>query len=160
MAAEFIPVGTADAGYIAGLFDGEGHLTISCITGGRRKAERPSYCLKLGFTNCDLAVLSWLQLRIGGHIYSKTAHPRWRQGWELRVYRRKDLEAALSLLEPHVKIKTRQVAIALAFLALDVQRGRTARWNPQDGKQYHTELAATRQAMTQANTRGVPAEGV
>jgi hypothetical protein len=157
------PIGTADAGYIAGLFDGEGHVTITCQGG---IPTRRSHALHVGFTNCDLAILVWLQQRIGGRIHPKAPHRGWRQSWTLRVNRRSDVATVLSLLEPHVKIKARQVEIGLGFLALkSVTGGRPAHNGVGmgvDHLQRRAELRATQAYLKRelgiANARGVSAE--
>ena len=153
-----------DAAYLAGLFDGEGSLGIRAHNkpGNKAGADRrtPHYRLVATIANRDIAVLLWVQQRIGGTVYPKSCRkPTWAIAYEWGCSNREQLAAFLVAIHPFVQIKRRQVEIADAFLALGSSRvtfsARGKTWprriqHPDDVDQKQ----ALKDAMNAANVRG------
>jgi len=94
--------------YIAGLFDGEGYF-CAVQNGGYG-------LLRIRIVNCRLDVLEWLKGMFGGYISEKpktseTSHQcyEWNCG---------EKERFLKLLKPYLRMKRRQMEVALAFYSL------------------------------------------
>ena len=146
-------------GYIAGFFDGEGYLTIRRSNLG--KARNPAYRLVLGFTNTDLTVLEWIRGLIGSGCINAKARKSMKHSlaWELTIHRKVELELVLREILPIVRIKKKQVEIALAFLSLGnckmvhIPRGKT--WPLRIMAPGELEKRESYKAqMTEANRRG------
>ena len=101
--------------YLAGLFDGEGSISIAINTYCKGV---PYYVLQVNISSCDEHIIKWVRAKVGfGIVFS--APPGYfglskRQMWRYQV---KSQEAAsfLRLLLPHVRMKKRQIQIALNF---------------------------------------------
>lgn len=116
-----------EAAYIAGFIDGEGSIGIVAhnkpgnIAGKDRRT--PHYRLVISVTNRDLAVLRWINERCGGSCFEKLRrNAKWAPAFELRITNRDDALALLMAIKPYIKIKARQVELALAFLDLGLSR--------------------------------------
>ena len=105
------------SGYIAGIIDGEG-----CITMDRRENKSPMTLIAVGNTNERL--IHWLHDRLGGSI--RRMHPstdRCKAVWHWQLYA---IEARrlLRAILPHLMIKRRHAEIVLAFHAARIMRHR------------------------------------
>ena len=119
-----------EKGYITGLFDGEGYISINKV---QKRAYRNSVAygrkyttyrlhVRLGSTNRE--VLEWLLDMVGGYIYDhnvdpSTGMPRGnrKESWTWHIGGRVT-RPFLELIQPFCKIKRPQVDLALAFLDL------------------------------------------
>lgn len=158
-----------DAAYIAGFIDGEG--TIGIVAHNKpgnvagRDRRTPHYRLVIGVTNKDLAVLRWIHERVGGSIFEKTRRKAcWAPAFELRVTNRDDARQLLTAIQPHVKVKAAQVALALAFLDLGLARVTfSARGKTWPRRIQHPEDVEARESMKQRmndlNQRGLRVAG-
>ena len=99
-----------DAAYIAGLLDGEGHISVTFD-------HKRHHYLEVKITNTNVAVLQFVESVFGGRIWvhSKATPNR------LTAYRwgigGKGLDEFLETIQPFVRIRARQVEAALAFRA-------------------------------------------
>lgn len=94
--------------YIAGLFDGEGHV---CIGHDDKR-------MNVGVSSCDRRVLDALHDRFGGHVIEhrrKLLHQRTLYQWVLR--KKDEQRTFLEAVKPWVVVKGEAVAAAFAFLA-------------------------------------------
>jgi hypothetical protein len=100
--------------YIAGLFDGEGHVCI----------ENTDKHVRMGIANTHLPVLEAVSRRFGGKIYTRKCrsdrhHPV--HHWE--VYKCDEQRAFLEAIRPFVVIKADAVGYGLAFLSTHLEPG-------------------------------------
>ncbi len=104
--------------YIAGLFDGEGHISIPVK---KRDGQKPQHFLQIGITNRKLHLLTYVQKALKmGHINIDERH--YDTGKARTCYRwitnSKEAEQALKLLLPYLREKNQQ-----AELAIELQSG-------------------------------------
>ena len=98
-----------ELGYIAGIIDGEGCITVKCA--GKNNSMR----VILSIGSCDFELIEWLKNRIGGNISLNTKrkfNPNWRDVLilELSVLQ---TESLLRVTSSHLVIKRRMVESAL-----------------------------------------------
>lgn len=121
-------------GYLAGLLDGEGHITISRCKVVKRRVrvdgslyERPDtiqYQMNLGITNTDMRLMDWLQGRLGGKVYQlKRCHknPKWKHSCKWQYTKHSDGEKLLLAVLPYLVLKKEQAKVMLEFLRLEGQ---------------------------------------
>ncbi len=114
--------------YFAGLFDGEGHISIT-KTKPHGPWKSPIYTLQVGVTNTHLPILEALEMKFGGSVHKMS--PKGRLGNKLCYgWKVASLKAANFLLSvfPYLCIKRLQAQIALEYTAslYDVEHVR--RW--------------------------------
>ena len=95
--------------YIAGIFDGEGHVSIYVQ---RQKTMRFGYNIKLrvGITNSFLPLLKWIQSEFGGQIWKKKNIRRQCYNLELVSSKAEDF---LWVVIPFLRIKKEQALLGL-----------------------------------------------
>jgi len=106
--------------YLAGLFDGEGCITIGKhqLRGYRKK---PEFSLTLSISNTHKEVLEWVKENFKGQVYkksltlSKKEKLRRKQVYWWRASN-PDIREILMKIVPYVKIKKEQVKVALEFI--------------------------------------------
>lgn len=95
-----VPTGE-DLGYLAGILDGEGHISIESKAAGCARN-----CVHVGVTNTDETLLAWLET-IGGHVSWRVNKPNLGSKpcgvWQLVA--RQDVLALLRAVRPHMRIK-------------------------------------------------------
>jgi hypothetical protein len=119
----------AQWGYVAGIVDGEGTITIcrSEYT-ANRKAEngRPArqyhttgFSLKISVKNTDVRLVKWLKSRFGGEYYTDTGKKpaNWKDSYVWHYGAETKQEFLLAIL-PYLIIKKEQALLALEFLRL------------------------------------------
>jgi len=97
--------------WLAGFFDGEGCVGITVAGKHRRCIVR----LTLVNTNHDL--LRRVQSEYGGHLTFRHGKPTWKPAGCL-TWTNSAAALFLSVVGPHIRLKTRQVNLALEFLKL------------------------------------------
>src|SRR3972149_2997281 len=104
----------SELAYIAGIFDGEGHVSIHRNI-PPKPTHSPIYMLDVGITNTDADLIQHLLDEYGGHFGRtgiRDCHRqdcyRWRISGPSAV-------RFLKVLLPHLRIKNRQAEIAIAF---------------------------------------------
>lgn len=102
--------------YIAGYFDGEGHVSLHTQTTRRTKSTG------LTWYNTHLASLEAMQAFMGcGHIYSRMAPGRTRRIYQLVVGRRAELLRVGVEMFPHLIVKRGAVADLLVHVRIHVR---------------------------------------
>lgn len=99
--------------YFAGLFDGEGCISINKTSGGKRKYKRYGFQLRTSVTNTNLDVLYKLQDTYGGKVYIRNKKNARDYGNWITVSNQ--CIKPLSLWLPHLIIKKNQALVALDF---------------------------------------------
>ena len=112
--------------YVAGLLDGEGHISI--IHRPRRdrgrKDEWQSH-IHVAFTMCDRAPLDAVAERFGGPVIPlKQTSSVWRPAFRWQSAG-PPAEALLRAARPYLLVKHRQADLALEFRSTLIQGGRT-----------------------------------
>lgn len=99
--------------YIAGFFDGEGSIGI---TGGpHRRTVGQRTWLRISITNTDVAILTAIRQRVGGTLSKgRLLGKGWKEHRELRFLGYEAIEF-LKTIQPIVRVKARQVALALEY---------------------------------------------
>ena len=116
-----LPVITeTQAGYLAGIVDGEGYITIGTCRGSKgAKGMRYGICYRLlvGVNMTDKKVIDWIRLvtgkgtmqyRVNGKQQNHKPSYRW-QLWANQA------AAFLRIVQPHIIGKTKQIELALRF---------------------------------------------
>jgi len=103
--------------YVAGLFDGEGYVTIRRVN--KYKTSTPSYTCGVGIANKHLGVLKLIQAQFGGKIYPKSRKsPKHSVAFEWFTCQSSSVHRFLSDISSIVVIKSEQVRLGLDFLSL------------------------------------------
>lgn len=111
----------AEVGYLAGMLDGEGSISVLRMAMRRTSGTYTHYAIQVRIANTSRRVIDWISERVGGRIYEQTFITRSRGNrkrafhWHIGGH---GARVFLELVRPYLVIKTRQVEIALAFLAL------------------------------------------
>jgi hypothetical protein len=137
-----IPVDPAVLGYVAGLIDGEGNLTISKSI-DRKKGRHYSYTPTLQIGNTDPRMTAWLRGRLGGSVDQVTAparlaKPHWKPLHRWRLHG-SNVDLVLVAVLPYLVTKRDQAELILRFRAI---RGM--------GRRPHGALSAEEAAAREA----------
>lgn len=112
-----------DLAYLAGIFDGEGHVCINKMA-QRKGMVAPFFHLDVGITNTDTDLISSLQDVYGGNVGQTGVKGQHRTNcFRWRLSGPKTIEF-LKLILPHLKIKRRQAEIAISFQQTIMNRRR------------------------------------
>lgn len=111
--------------YIAGIMDGEGHMSIQYQKAyiSKNGHHGASYKATIAITGTHKPMLEWVQARIGGKLYAKKngmPDGRWKDNWQLVITRKDDVLAVLDLLEPYLIIKASHVFWLRKFLSREL----------------------------------------
>jgi hypothetical protein len=135
--------------YLAGLFDGEGSVTIFCHRAGRRQAQ---HCMTIMISNTYRPVMDWLVEAFGGCLSHRKVHGNRRPGFTwiaqgMRAYH------ILTIMRPHLKIKMEQADAGIEF-----QEDMILHWGEHYSKPVPDAIWEKRQAikerMNHLNRRG------
>lgn len=112
-----------EAGFIAGILEGEGYLTIHQHFAMQRRRNGPARRYRqiearLTITNTSKPLLQTCQRLIGGHTYSHRPwkNPRWNQAYEMIVGERSQILAILCEVYPYLVAKREIAGIMKNFL--------------------------------------------
>ena len=111
-------MGNEDFAYVAGLFDGEGSITINK---NRSDCGRPSYTLLVYITNTNEAVIDWLLTKFGGTLYTRSVSKGHRPCWDWKKYGN-NARDFLTLINPYLRIKKHQAELAIKFQGIKNQK--------------------------------------
>lgn len=104
-----------DLAYIAGLFDGEGSISLARL-GHKVWSKRSDFSLTVRIHNTRKDVLEWVSQTVGGKVYVASNHPP--NGYN-KVYQwlmtGPTSIKLLIQLKPFIKIKNQQIEVAIAF---------------------------------------------
>lgn len=117
-------------GYLAGLMDGEGHISISRSDKPKFRTQRGNgkqypcpvrYGIAVAVSNTDVRLMNKLVELFGGscnggNSYKK--HPRWKPKYQWNVNGNKNKELILLAVLPYLVLKREQAIVALAFIRL------------------------------------------
>jgi hypothetical protein len=117
--------------YVAGLFDGEGHVGIA-------RRRQPSgafyYCLHVQFHMTNKEVLEFLHLHFGGiQVHACKRYERRKQGYRWNLFG-KNAAALLKRVRPYLIVKAVEADVALEFQSINVRR-----FKPTGGFRHKTE---------------------
>lgn len=156
----------AEIAYLAGLFDGEGYVSIREQTrrSSALRAERNGfggchYGLCVGISMCDEKVIKWIYDTFGGSkvIAGHTkGHERWNLAWHWRAYGENAL-AILRHLYPYLRVKKEKAALAFKFQQLKRQ---TFRRKDAHRLQLEHELYLEMRAMNKRGKGARRSDGV
>jgi hypothetical protein len=129
----------AKFGYLAGILDGEGCLTI----GAGQKETCTNYNSIVAVQNTSKKLIDWLQAKFGGSVYlSKKETEKTKAAYMWRILKKKDIEILLLAVLPYLVVKREQAKILLEFVRLP--------------REANNELRATYfQQLKVLNSRGV-----
>jgi hypothetical protein len=100
--------------YSAGLFDGEGCISINKTKGSKNNPyTRPGFQLRVSVTNTNIDVLNFLQKTYGGKVYIREKKNARNYGNWITVSNQ--CVEPLTLWTPHLIIKKEQASVALEF---------------------------------------------
>lgn len=117
-----MPSDVATLSYIAGLFDGEGSVSINA-TGPRKNdgAVNVSHRLVVNISNNDEAIMFWLRTEMGGLVHSSLSRLSTKRNYRW-IAQGKNARIFLAAIHPYVRIKRERVGLALEFLHLTLNR--------------------------------------
>jgi len=107
-------MGKLTAQYTAGLFDGEG--SVSIVVRNYRKDNRPFYSLAIQLTNTHYGIVESLKETWSGHVYSEHHKNRQRMYYKWMLLGKNGLSFLEAVL-PFSIIKQRQVNIGIEFIS-------------------------------------------
>ncbi len=112
---------TEDAIYIAGLFDGEGCITLSKVSRIKERHKTPTFTLRARIRMTDKNIVNWLHTTIGGNYYDarnsigrKLKCPNSKPYYEWGVACRNAIDFLIQIY-PYLKVKRLQTEIAFKF---------------------------------------------
>ena len=104
----------SDLGYVAGIIDGEGCISIAKI----RKSNRTGgfeYNLRISVEHTNEWLIKWLQFNFEGSVhFRKRGSDKWKGTWAWQIAASKAAEFLLLIL-PYLKIKQSHAELALQF---------------------------------------------
>jgi hypothetical protein len=117
-----VPAPVAVLAYVAGVFDGEGSVSITC-------AQQRYHTLRVEIVNTNPMLMQWLVEKMGGKITPL----RQNQGLGTKpvfawILRNLNAEVFLREVLPYLIVKREQAELALAFRAIRTARVRKGRW--------------------------------
>ena len=104
----------ADLNYMAGIFDGEG-----CISIGKHKKRghwNAAYSLKVAIVMCNAYIPNLFQFAFGGKVYTQNRGGRYLPEWHWAIAANKAVEF-LKILLPYLRLKKDEAELAIRFQA-------------------------------------------
>jgi len=118
---EINEISTNDAIYIAGLFDGEGCISLTKCSRIKERYKTPTFTLRARIRMTDSNIINWLYITIGGNYYGernptsrRIKSPNGKPYFEWGVAGRNAIEF-LKQIYPYLKVKHLQAEIAFKF---------------------------------------------
>lgn len=105
-----------DNGYLGGIIDGEGCISIMFAHGGSHKT--PTTALAISVYQADKRLTDWLVFHYGGKVYESKMKNSTRAGYIWYAPTGKAREKFLLLLIPHLLLKKEQAMLALEYVRL------------------------------------------
>lgn len=100
--------------YIAGFFDGEGHIRIGKKSPGGH--SRSPYCLIASMANTHRGVLDEIQKVTGGQvIFHKGTKAQWNPHYRLTFYTQQAYNF-IKAVQPYLIVKREEADLAIAFI--------------------------------------------
>jgi hypothetical protein len=123
------PLSLADAAYLAGLFDGEGTLSLTAHRYSERDGTRRShgFGVRASVANTDLGVIEFVQSVVGGgNIRREEKGDGQKTCYVLRIGA-VDCRRLIPQIYPYLRIKKRQGQLLLRFMSLQDDGKRSGR---------------------------------
>ena len=100
--------------YIAGLFDGDGCITIRKYF--PKKMKSPSYCAHISLINCNKSILLFLKKQFGGCVtlLSRNKNPLWNNCYQLQISSDKGINF-IKFFYNFLVIKQEQASLIIEF---------------------------------------------
>lgn len=134
--------------YLAGLFDGEGSVSISLMKRGNYPKRYAR--LTMSICNCNAGILNWIQEHFGGSIHWISRDARYKLSGKV-VWGDAASVALLRRLHPFLMIKKEQATLAIKFQATKAKpNARRAGCS----KRVHRVRASLIRRMKSLNRRG------
>ena len=102
-----------DLSYIAGLFDGEGCISIAKCS-PRRIGNSPYYRLEVAVVMANEYIPKLFQFHFGGRTYKKKGMEYWRQQWQWHAGSEEAVDFLKAIL-PYLRLKRDEAKLALEF---------------------------------------------
>lgn len=135
--------------YLAGLFDGEG-----CVTIYKRPSigkQSPNFSLRISVTQTVRIVPEMFRHRFGGSLLvERRAHKNWKDCYDWVATSNIAARALASML-PYLIVKRKQAVVGLRF---QVNKRRGHRWNPTPQSEINRR-DSLRSAIKTLNRRGI-----
>lgn len=124
-----------EIGYIAGILDGEGSISL------KRQAGRRSLAPFIQITNSSKVLMDWIKERVGGYIYPHSCMYRdgstnRRDAWVWQLRKKEDVAQFLNQIKPCLVIKQRHAELLLEFIKVHWSEGA----NPKDWTKYPEDI--------------------
>ena len=105
--------------YTAGVFDGEGCISIKKIN--INKSVYTQYKPRLQVGSTDRKLINWLHATFGGCIYecSNKRHPTWKEYCLWELYNKEAVTRLIEGIYPYLNVKLPQAQTMLFFLNRD-----------------------------------------
>lgn len=100
--------------YIAGLFDGDGCITIRKYF--PKKMKSPSYCTHISLINCNKSVLLFLKKQFGGCVtlLNRNGNPLWNNCYQFQIHSDKGI-SFIKFFYNFLVIKQKQASLIIEF---------------------------------------------
>ena len=138
MNKQILNIGDKNLIYIAGLFDGEGHVSIPI---SKRRGQTPQYWLQIGITNRDKNLLENVQKILGvGHINidERKDNPTKARICYRWIANSQEAAKVLTKILPYLRTKRKQAELGIMFQSKLVRR--QFRYNPlTEGELYERQ---------------------
>lgn len=106
-----LPVREGDVAYLAGIVDGEGHITVTRVR--TKGSVNVSHSIRVVVTNTDKALIKWLcEMSDTAMVKKAPAHPTWKTAWNWQITG-VNAEAFLRAILPWLRVKRRQAELCL-----------------------------------------------
>jgi hypothetical protein len=105
-------------GYMAGIIDGEGSVSLR-----RSNNNRRSFNPMIQVTNTNKEMLNWINANFSGAVYKHTwghygKHKNEKAAWLWQLKNHNDVEDFLKLIYPYLIIKKKQAELVLKYIDL------------------------------------------
>jgi len=146
-------ISKTETAYLAGLWDGEGSITL--WKNIRKESGKPRLIASLVFVNTNLKMIEWVEdklVKIGApfHRHVIKSDPkrfggRHKDCYQLTARNRESVERTLRVLLPYLVSKKEQAEIVLSFVRSRVEqmrktKGRPSNTTPYTKKEFDMEL--------------------
>jgi hypothetical protein len=143
--------------YLAGLVDGDGHITIVNRNDAKNKGGKQGFRVQLCIYNCSILISHELKKSFGGHLrsnYINKTHPKWRNCFEYKLNDAKAIMLIEKIL-PYLIGKKEQAEIVLQFNKIMLEcSAAEKRWNPEKQDDRIKILSALKDKINKLNIRG------
>lgn len=142
-AYDLLPLSEVDAAYIAGLFDGEGTITVAIIKPKQALKTGNRYTPAASLTMCNEAVIRWLQSVTGiGSVYERRPQQaRFSVSWTWALPARQAIPV-LVRIHPYMRVKAEQARLYLEMMEIRKDSRNYGCNNPERQLQIACEIQA------------------